>query len=154
MGAKRTAVKHPGPAGLPDGPRAARFHPDMAQPARDIFGKRTALVVDDELAIRRIMERALEGAGFRVLSAGDGREALRILGEEDEIAVIVADLQMPRLDGRNLAAHLAERDSAPPILFVSGYDSPPGPHQLPGPFLAKPFKPDMLVKRVRQLLGR
>src|SRR6476661_3961648 len=124
MGAKRTAVKHPGPAGLPDGPRAARFHQSMAQPARDIFGKRTALVVDDDPAIRHIMERALEGDGFRVLGAGDGREALRILGEEDEIAVIVADLRMPRMDGRNLAAMLAERESAPPILFVSGYDSP------------------------------
>lgn len=126
----------------------------MAQPARDIFGKRTALVVDDDPAIRRMMERALEADGFRVLGAGDGREALRILGEVDEIAVIVADLRMPRLDGRNLAAVLAEREGAPPILFVSGYDSPAGPHHLPGPFLAKPFKPEMLVKRVRELVGR
>ena len=126
----------------------------MAQPARDIFGKRTALVVDDDPAIRRMMERALEADGFRVLGAGDGREALRILGEVDEIAVIVADLRMPRLDGRNLAAVLAEREGAPPILFVSGYDSPAGPHPLPGPFLAKPFKPEMLVKRVRELVGR
>jgi DNA-binding LytR/AlgR family response regulator len=60
---------------------------------------------------------------------------------------------MPRLDGRNLAAHLAEWDSAPAILFVSGYDVPSGPHQLPGPFLAKPFKPETLVQRVRQVLG-
>jgi DNA-binding response OmpR family regulator len=153
MRAKRASVKPSGVAGLPDGSRPARFQPDMAQPARDIFGKRTALVVDDDLAIRHIMERALASAGFRVICAGDGREALRILSQEDDIAVIIADLQMPRLDGRNLAAHLAERESAPPILFVSGYDSPPGPHQLPGPFLAKPFKPDMLINRVRLLLG-
>ena len=154
MNANRVRVKPRRAAGLPDGGRPARFQPNMAQPARDIFGKRTALVVDDDPAIRRIMERALEADGFRVLVAGDGREALRILGEEDDIAVIVADLQMPRLDGRNLAAHLAEWDSAPPILFVSGYDSPTATHQLPGPFLAKPFKPEMLIKRVRQMLGR
>lgn len=154
MNANRARVKPRQAAGLPDGGGAARFQPNMAQPARDIFGKRTALVVDDDPAIRGIMERALAADGFRVLGAGDGREALRILGEEDDIAVIIADLQMPRLDGRNLAAHLAEWDSAPPILFVSGYDSPPGAQQLPGPFLAKPFKPDMLIKRVRQLLGR
>lgn len=129
---------------------AERF---MAQPARDIF-KRTALVVDDDPGICRIMERALAEGGFRVLVAADGREALRLLGNEDEIAIIIADLEMPRLDGRNLAAHLAERDSAPPILFVSGYDSPPTPNQLPGPFLAKPFKPEVLLKRVRQILGR
>ncbi len=125
----------------------------MAQPARDIFGKRTALVVDDDAEVRRLMRRALEGDGFRVLEAGDGREALRTLSREGEIAVIVADLRMPRLDGRNLAAHLAERDGAPPILFVSGYDSPPSPHHLPGPFLAKPFTPAALVERVRLLLG-
>jgi CheY-like chemotaxis protein len=154
MNANRAHVKLGRAAGLPDGAGAARFHRNMAQPARVIFGKRTALVVDDDPAFRRIMERALEADGFRVLGAGDGREALRILGEEDEIAVIVADLQMPRLDGRNLAAHLAEWDSAPPILFVSGYDSPPGAPQLPGPFLAKPFKPETLIKRVRQMLGR
>ncbi|MGE5092160.1 MAG: response regulator, partial [Bacillota bacterium] len=78
----------------------------MAQPARDIF-KRTALVVDDDPGICRIVERALTEAGFRVLVAGDGREALRLLGDADEIAIIIADLEMPRLDGRNLAAHLA-----------------------------------------------
>ena len=154
MNANSARVKPRRLAGLPDGGGPARFQPNMAQPARDIFGKRTALVVDDDPVVRRLMERALEADGFRVLGAGDGREALRILGEEDEIAVIVADLQMPRLDGRNLAAHLAEWDSAPPILFVSGYDSPPGAHPLPGPFLAKPFQPEMLVTRIRQMLGR
>lgn len=126
----------------------------MAQPTRDIFGKPTVLIVDDDAGIRIVMRRALEADGFQVLLAGDGHEALRLLAAAERVDVIVADLEMPHLDGRRLAAHLAERDSAPPVLFVSGYDSPPGPHQLPGPFLAKPFKAAQLRERVRQLLSR
>ncbi len=98
------------------------------------------------------MERALEADGFRVLSAPDGREALRLLSQEDYVDVVVADVQMPHLDGRMLAAHLAERDRVPPILFVSGYESP-APGVLPGPFLAKPFTAEELRRRVRHLLG-
>ncbi|MEO8226703.1 MAG: response regulator [Gemmatimonadota bacterium] len=124
----------------------------MAQPGRDIFGRRTAIVVDDDGTIRTIMERALEAEGFRVLSAPDGREALRLLNAEVYVDVVIADVQMPHLDGRMLAAHLAERDRTPPILFVSGYDSP-RTDSLPGPFLAKPFTPEELRRRVRQLLG-
>jgi DNA-binding response OmpR family regulator len=126
----------------------------MAQPARDIFGKTTALIVDDDPGIRTMMRRALEADGFVVLAAGDGREALRILAAAERVDIIIADLEMPHLDGRRLAAHLADRESAPPILFVSGYDSPGGPHRLPGPFLAKPFKPEELGRRVRELLSR
>ncbi len=127
----------------------------MAHPARRVFGKPTALIVDDDPAILAIMARALEADGYRTIVAGDGREALRRLADEEaDVAVIVADLQMPHLDGRMLAAHLAERHSAPPILFVSGYDAPGGSGQLPGPFLAKPFTPELLRRRVRELLGR
>jgi CheY-like chemotaxis protein len=87
-----------------------------------------------------------------VREAGDGAEALALLTQGSPVDVIVADLRMPRMDGRQLAAEVRKLSLAVPILFISGYDAHMGQGDLPGPVLPKPFMPDQLVASVRQLL--
>jgi CheY-like chemotaxis protein len=108
------------------------------------------LVVDDEPMMRWLMTIALRDH-FRVLVAADGREALDTVGEVgDEIAALVTDIRMPRVDGLELAAQLRAMDEPPPLLFVSGFM---GGGELPGPFLAKPFPPEALLAAVQRLIA-
>jgi CheY-like chemotaxis protein len=109
------------------------------------------LVVDDEPQVRRLMLFVLRDQ-YRVLVAADGQEALAlfsVLGRE--IAAVVTDLRMPEMDGLALAHALSHMEEPPPILFVSGYGR--GGGELPGPFLQKPFPPEVLLAAVEKLLG-
>lgn len=109
------------------------------------------LVVDDEPQVRRLMLFVLRDQ-YRVLVAADGQEALAlfsVLGRE--ITAVVTDLRMPEMDGLALAHALSRMEAPPPILFVSGYGS--GGGELPGPFLQKPFPPEVLLAAVEKLLG-
>jgi CheY-like chemotaxis protein len=108
------------------------------------------LVVDDEPMMRWFMTTALRDH-FRVLVAADGREALATVREVgDEIAALVTDIRMPHLDGLELAARLRAMDEPPPLLFISGFM---GGGELPGPFLAKPFRPEALLTAVQRLIA-
>jgi two-component system, cell cycle sensor histidine kinase and response regulator CckA len=117
----------------------------------------TVLVVEDEPSVRRIIGRVLEEQGYRVLEAPNGRDALAIAGDPaTRIDLIVADVVMPGLGGRDLATRLAERRSGVPILFTSGYTGHDvverGLIERDWPFLAKPVAPDALARKVRELL--
>jgi CheY-like chemotaxis protein len=108
------------------------------------------LVVDDEPQVRRLMLFVLRDQ-YRVLVAADGQEALAlfsVLGRE--ITAVVTDLRMPEMDGLALAHALSHMEEPPPILFVSGYGRG---GELPGPFLQKPFSPEVLLAAVEKLLG-
>jgi CheY-like chemotaxis protein len=108
------------------------------------------LVVDDEPMMRWFMTTALRDQ-FRVLVAADGQEALETVRDVgDEIAALVTDIRMPHLDGLELAAQLQAMDESPPLLFISGYMG--GGGELPGPFLAKPFRPETLLAAVQRLI--
>jgi two-component system, OmpR family, response regulator ResD len=109
---------------------------------------RTVLVVEDQLAVRQVMVRALAEEGYRILEAGNGQEALEVLATEPDVSAIVTDLLMPDMDGFELAAVVAQR-SRIPLLFISAYSQT---QQLPTPFLAKPFTPAALRAAVRYLL--
>jgi two-component system, chemotaxis family, sensor kinase CheA len=98
-------------------PRAAVLPPAPAAPA-----VREVLVVDDQLTVRELQRSILEAAGLRVYAAGDGQEALEVLAREDGIELVVTDLQMPRLDGFGLLAHLRadpERAHLPVVVVTS-----------------------------------
>jgi two-component system, cell cycle sensor histidine kinase and response regulator CckA len=110
----------------------------------------TVLVVEDQLDVRALMVRALIEQGYRVLEAGDGHEALEILGKEPAVQLVVTDIVMPRLDGYELARRLAP--TRIPVLFVSGYGD--RYTVLPGPLLEKPFSPVALTEAVERLLDR
>ena len=115
------------------------------------------LVVEDEASVRRIIGRVLREQGYRVLEAPHGREALAIAGDPGtRIDLIIADVVMPGLGGRELATRLAERRPGVPILFTSGYTGHDvverGLIERDWPFLAKPVAPDALARKVRELL--
>jgi PAS domain S-box-containing protein len=119
----------------------------------------TILVVEDEDGIRRATKRALEGRGYRVLLAEDGEAALDIFHRhETDIDLIVSDLVMPRLGGRQFYEALQQEGKRPRILFTSGYsleDVKAGSGFLPDvPFLHKPWTLTDLFVRVRQVLAR
>jgi CheY-like chemotaxis protein len=111
----------------------------------------TILVVDDDRALRTLAATALRGAGYRVITAGDGAEALHAL-EGTQVRLIVSDVAMPGVDGRELGHTLWERRRHIPILYMSAH--PQEPALLPGAFIAKPFRFDELLTQVRDLLAR
>ena len=122
-------------------------------PAR---GSETVLLVEDEERLRAILARALREAGYRVIVAASGTEALELGAEAvEQTAILVTDLVMPGLDGRAAAEALRRRHPSLPVLFVSGYaeeDAHPGELDAATGFLSKPFAPATLLARVRGLL--
>ncbi|MCK6549378.1 PAS domain S-box protein [Myxococcota bacterium] len=124
---------------------------------RPAAGRETLLVVEDEPSILAIMRRMLERQGYSVLAAGSASEALRIGTEHTgPIALLVTDVVMPEMNGRDLADVLRARRPELLVLFVSGYTADvitpqgvtDGTH-----FLEKPFSMDRLARKVREVLG-
>ncbi len=126
-------------------------------PVAAISGAATVLLAEDDPGVRELVSHTLEHAGYRVLAAGDGAEALAAAGAHPgSIDVVVSDVVMPHLGGRELAARLLDARPQVRVLFISGYaDDAREREALCGPnsrFLAKPFAPEALVERVRDLL--
>jgi CheY-like chemotaxis protein len=124
--------------------------------AHSVVGTETILLVEDAVVLRSIAERSLRQRGFRVLVAGNGEEAMRILETHSTpIDLLLTDVVMPLMNGRELAERLkAERPSIE-ILFMSGYmDDTLHDHGVrdQAAFLQKPFTPEVLVERVREVL--
>ncbi len=112
----------------------------------------TVLVVDDDDGVRRIMARKVEQAGYRVLTAGDGVEALTLLEQSGiQVHLVVCDLLMPRLDGYQLASRLAALPNAPEIIFMSAFRSD---LELDRPILTKPFRLDDLSAAIHRILQK
>jgi PAS domain S-box-containing protein len=117
----------------------------------------TVLVVEDEDAVRRVTCRVLRNRGYLVLEAAGGDQALRIASEHaGRIGVLVTDVVMPRMSGRELAVRLAEVRPEMKVLFVSGYTPDAIVHHgvldTGVTFLQKPFAPDGLTRKVDELL--
>jgi two-component system cell cycle sensor histidine kinase/response regulator CckA len=111
----------------------------------------TVLVVDDEEVMRLLLTRTMESEHYRVYTAADGVEALALLAKGIEVDLVITDVSMPRMDGRELALELAKRDPHIPVVLISGVYLG-GKTPLPGPVLPKPFTPMALASRVRELL--
>ena len=122
-----------------------------------VRGRETVLLVEDEEVIRRLAERALIGAGYTVLTAADGREALKALEQRGQpVDLLLTDVVMPGMNGRKLAQEVALRKMAPRTLFVSGYTDDAivrlGMLQPGLAFLHKPFSPEALLRKMREVL--
>jgi CheY-like chemotaxis protein len=135
-----------------ESPRKPTSHP-LGHPARpQPTSPATVLLVDDEPQVRQLIAQSLEQAGYRVLEATGGMEALRLLDScGADVRLVISDLRMPGLDGYELAERITARPHAPPILFMSGYGQEGV--WLPGPLLPKPFQLDALTAEVRRLLA-
>jgi PAS domain S-box-containing protein len=121
------------------------------------MGSETILLVEDEEGIRRTSVRALEGSGYTVLVACDGEEALDVFRvHEAEIDLIISDLMMPRLGGRQLYEALRQQGKQVRFLFTSGYSADElgaGGSWTPGrTLLRKPWTLAELLGRVRETL--
>ena len=120
-------------------------------------GVETVLLVEDEPAVRALARGVLDGCGYAVLEAADGREALRVAGDHPgPIDLLVSDVVMPHMGGQELADLLRATTPGLRVLFVSGYtDRAVFRHELlaaGSTFLQKPFSPAALARRVREVL--
>ncbi|MGB7212619.1 MAG: PAS domain S-box protein [Gemmatimonadales bacterium] len=129
----------------------------VAKP-RSVGGHETILVIEDEVQVRRISVRILRAAGYDVLEAGDGVEALAVaqgLGNKP-IDLVITDMIMPQMGGREVAGRLEAANPRLKVLFTSGYTAEAATRQgtlnKAESFLAKPFEPAMLAAKVREIL--
>ena len=114
------------------------------------------LVVDDEVQIVHVLRGYLEQSGYSVLSAHDGREALRI-ARQDEPDLIILDLMLPGIDGIEVCSTLRRESSVPIIMLtarVEEIDRIVGLEIGADDYVTKPFSPREVVARVRALLRR
>jgi DNA-binding response OmpR family regulator len=114
------------------------------------------LIVDDEQSIREIVSVYLERAGYEVLTASDGVEALEILGEQRP-ALVVLDLMLPEVDGYEITRHLRAHGDVPIIMLTARRqetDRILGLEMGADDYVVKPFSPRELVSRVKAVLRR
>jgi PAS domain S-box-containing protein len=122
------------------------------------LGSGTILLVEDEDSLSEISHRLIEGMGYKVIEAANGPDAIRIAGEyADRIQLLVTDVVMPGMSGRELAELLLASYSRMKVLYVSGHTDDVIMHYAilkPGvAFLQKPFTRDSLAKKIQEVLG-
>jgi CheY-like chemotaxis protein len=132
--------------------------PGTATPATR-GGSETVLLVEDAEAMRRLAREVLESAGYKVLEASSGAEALRMVGSQQSgIDVLLTDLVMPDMTGRELAGWLRVAEPRLRVVYMSGYTDEAAVQRgelTPGsPFLQKPFSADHLLRALRQALDQ
>jgi PAS domain S-box-containing protein len=120
-------------------------------------GSETVLLVEDDAMVRRLAEATLERAGYRVLTAPSGGDALRLAaGRDGAIDLVITDVVMPGMPGPELAQRLETSQPRLRVLYMSGYAHDTmarhGVNEERVSFLAKPFTPDELARRVREVL--
>ncbi len=126
-------------------------------PARAARGSETILVVEDEEIVRSLTREILESHGYVVLEAGSGTDALRFAEQHaGDIHLILTDVVMPQMSGRDLAERVATRRPGIKVLYMSGYTdyaiSHAGIHDVGAPYLQKPFTLESLTRKVREAL--
>lgn len=126
------------------------------QPAPDLTGFGTILLVEDEEAVRMFSSRALRNKGYVVFEANSGEEALEVLEKEGEkVDLIVTDVVMPEMDGPTLYKHIQKRWPSMKVIFVSGYTEDRLREQFTSGeeinFLGKPFSLKQLASKVKEI---
>ena len=133
---------------------------DVAPPAgAAAHGSETILIAEDETTVRAVATQALERRGYRVLQAGNGPEALALMaGGGATVDLLLSDVIMPGMSGPELAERLVKRQPGLKVLFMSGYAEDAvesrGVLGLGAPLVLKPFTPDDLARRVREVLDQ
>jgi len=131
--------------------------PEKREAARDLTGRGTVLLVEDEDAVRSFAARALGQRGYQVLQASTGAEALEVFNEHDgEVDLVVSDVVMPEMDGPTLLKELRRQQPDLKIIFISGYAEDAFKRNLDEReafmFLQKPFDLKQLAAAVKEAL--
>ena len=115
------------------------------------------LVVDDESRMRKLVKDFLAREGYVVIEAGDGMEAMDIFYEEKDIALVILDVMMPKMDGWQVCREIRESSKVPIIMLTARSEER---DELQGfelgvdEYISKPFSPKILVARVNAILRR
>ncbi len=122
--------------------------------ATDRLRGRTVLVVEDEEPVRSVLRRALERVGCRVVAVADADAALRHVRGTEAVDLVISDMLLPGLDGGTLGERISSLRPDIPILFMSGHTREDvWDTAVRGAWLQKPFTPDVLVRKVADLLA-
>jgi PAS domain S-box-containing protein len=122
-------------------------------------GSETILVIEDEEALRFLLEAVLVARGYRVITAANGDQGLALYRQHrNEIHVVMTDMGLPKLSGRDLFLKILELDPAAKVIFMSGYVDPTLKSRLyvegASAFIPKPFQPEDILRTVRDVLDR
>ncbi len=122
-----------------------------------VFGDETVLLVEDEPGVRKLVRGILEQYGYIVLEAGSGRQALELeAGHESRIDLLLTDVVLPEMSGRDVADALATSRPGIKVLYLSGYTDhvviDRGVLAAGASFLQKPFTPEVLARKIREVL--
>ncbi|HSC86879.1 MAG TPA: PAS domain S-box protein [Polyangiaceae bacterium] len=142
---------------LPVRTHAHRRVSSIPAPPSSLRGSELVLVVEDDAAVRETVSRVLTRNGYRTLLAGDGEEALAIMAAHPSaIELLITDVVMPRMNGRELARRLKQLKPSLSVLYLSGYTQHAavqnGVLDEGVAFLQKPVTPEALLRKVREVL--
>lgn len=120
-------------------------------------GTETVVLVEDDAEVQALTKEILEACGYTVLPARRPGDAIQLVqGYEGPIDLLLTDVVMPHMSGRRLSEHLLQLRSTMRVLFMSGYTDDAISHHgvLDSgiPFLQKPFTPDALARKIREVL--
>ena len=129
----------------------------VPEPSKSLRGTETILVAEDEPDLRKLVQETLEQFGYKVLPAADGDEALRVLEQHGPVDLLLTDVIMPLMGGRQLAERVISLKPATKVVYMSGYtDDTLAFYGLPwanAEYIQKPFTPLALAEKLRQSLS-
>ena len=134
----------------------ARLEPAKAAPAQDVGAQRKVLLVEDDERVRQFAEEALRDLGYEVVAAESAALALARLERDPDIDLLLTDIVMPEINGRQLAEQVLKLKPGLPVLYMTGFSRNAVVHNgMLDPalnFMAKPFTVDQLAAKVREAL--
>jgi PAS domain S-box-containing protein len=140
-------------------PRAMRDSDTTARPSHpdiDYRGTETILLVEDDDAVRKLTRKVLHGAGYHVIEAANGGEAVLLAEQHEAIDLLLTDVIMPRMSGRQLVERITKDRAELQVIYMSGYTDDAMLHhgvvESGVPFIQKPVSIDTLLRTVRRVL--